>query len=74
MVEILQYLERGGSEIVRRLTMGRWAITGSRLLLLSAVVRDFSPSIAVIKLLNLLLLGENYARTMGSSTSSAHAR
>ena len=68
MVEILQYLS---SEAALKSfviwTMGSLGdVTGSRLLLmLPAVVAGLVLAVAVIKPLNLLLLGENYARTMG---------
>ncbi len=68
VVEILQYLSNEAalkSFVVW--TMGSLGdVTGNRLLLLlPAVVAGLLLSIAVIKPLNLLLLGENYARTMG---------
>ena len=68
MVEILQYLSNEAalkSFVVW--TMGSLGdVTGNRLLLmLPAVGAGLLLSIAVIKPLNLLLLGENYARTMG---------
>lgn len=68
VVEILQYLSNETalkSFVVW--TMGSLGdVTGNRLLLmLPAVGAGLLLSIAVIKPLNLLLLGENYARTMG---------
>ena len=68
VVEILQYLSNEAalkSFVVW--TMGSLGdVTGNRLLLmLPAVGAGLLLSIAVIKPLNLLLLGENYARTMG---------
>ena len=68
VVEILQYLSNEAalkSFVVW--TMGSLGdVTGNRLLLmLPAVGTGLLLSIAVIKPLNLLLLGENYARTMG---------
>lgn len=68
VVEILQYLS---SEAALKSfviwTMGSLGdVTGSRLaLMLPAVGAGIALSIAVIKPLNLLLLGENYARTTG---------
>lgn len=68
VVEILQYLS---SEAALKSfviwTMGSLGdVTGSRLaLMLPAVGVGIALSIAVIKPLNLLLLGENYARTTG---------
>ena len=68
VVEILQYLSNEAalkSFVVW--TMGSLGdVTGNRLLLmLPAVGAGLLLSVAVIKPLNLLLLGENYARTMG---------
>ena len=68
VVEILQYLSNEAalkSFVVW--TMGSLGdVTGNRLLLmLPAVGAGLLLSIAIIKPLNLLLLGENYARTMG---------
>ena len=68
VVEILQYLSNEAalkSFVVW--SMGSLGdVTGNRLLLmLPAVGAGLLLSIAVIKPLNLLLLGENYARTMG---------
>ena len=68
VVEILQYLSNEAalkSFVVW--TMGSLGdVTGNRLLLmLPTVGAGLLLSIAVIKPLNLLLLGENYARTMG---------
>ncbi|MEG1623131.1 MAG: iron ABC transporter permease [Alistipes sp.] len=68
LVEILQYLS---SEAALKTfvvwTMGSLGdVTGNQLLLIIPVVSaGLILSIAVIKPLNLLLLGENYARTMG---------
>lgn len=68
MVEILQYLS---SEAALKSfviwTMGSLGdVTGSQLaLLLPVVTAGLALAVAVIKPLNLLLLGENYARTMG---------
>ena len=68
MVEILQYLS---SEAALKSfviwTMGSLGdVTGSQLaLLLPVVPAGLALAVAVIKPLNLLLLGENYARTMG---------
>lgn len=68
VVEILQYLS---SEAALKSfviwTMGSLGdVTGSRLaLLLPVVTAGLVLAVAVIKPLNLLLLGENYARTMG---------
>lgn len=68
VVEILQYLS---SEAALKSfviwTMGSLGdVTGSNLaLMLPVIVVGLVLSVAVIKPLNLLLLGENYARTMG---------
>ena len=68
IVEILQYLS---SEAALKSfviwTMGSLGdVTGSQLaLLLPVVTAGLALAVAVIKPLNLLLLGENYARTMG---------
>ena len=68
MVEILQYLS---SEAALKSfviwTMGSLgAVTGGNLaLMLPVITAGLVLSVAVIKPLNLLLLGENYARTMG---------
>ena len=68
VVEILQYLS---SEAALKSfviwTMGSLGdVTGSQLtLLLPVVTTGLVLAVAVIKPLNLLLLGENYARTMG---------
>lgn len=68
VVEILQYLS---SEAALKSfviwTMGALGdVTGSQLaLLLPVVTAGLALAVAVIKPLNLLLLGENYARTMG---------
>lgn len=70
VVEILQYLS---SEAALKSfviwTMGSLGdVTGSQLaLLIPIVVAGLVISVVVIKPLNLLLLGENYARTMGLS-------
>lgn len=70
VVEILQYLS---SEAALKSfvvwTMGSLGdVTGPQLALLApAVIAGLGLSIFVIKPLNLLLLGENYARTMGLS-------
>lgn len=68
VVEILQYLSNEAAlKSFVIWTMGSLGdVTGNRLLLmLPAVGAGLLLSIAVIKPLNLLLLGENYARTMG---------
>ena len=68
VVEILQYLSNEAAlKSFVIWTMGSLGdVTGSRLaLLLPAVAAGLMLSVAVIKPLNLLLLGENYARTMG---------
>lgn len=68
VVEILQYLS---SEAALKSfviwTMGSLGdVTGSRLaLMVPVLVAGLVLSVAVVKPLNLLLLGENYARTMG---------
>ncbi|WP_295961361.1 iron ABC transporter permease [uncultured Alistipes sp.] len=68
VVEILQYLS---SEAALKSfviwTMGSLGdVTGSNLaLMLPVIAAGLALSVAVIKPLNLLLLGENYARTMG---------
>ncbi len=68
MVEILQYLS---SEAALKSfviwTMGSLGdVTGGNLvLMLPVITAGLALSVAVIKPLNLLLLGENYARTMG---------
>ncbi|WP_418982017.1 iron chelate uptake ABC transporter family permease subunit [Alistipes sp.] len=68
VVEILQYLS---SEAALKSfviwTMGSLGdVTGSRLALMVPVITaGLVLSVAVVKPLNLLLLGENYARTMG---------
>ena len=68
MVEILQYLS---SEAALKSfviwTMGSLGdVTGGNLaLMLPVITAGLELSVAVIKPLNLLLLGENYARTMG---------
>ena len=68
MVEILQYLS---SEAALKSfviwTMGSLGdVTGGNLaLMLRVITAGLALSVAVIKPLNLLLLGENYARTMG---------
>ena len=68
VVEILQYLSNESAlKSFVIWTMGSLGdVTGSRLaLMLPAVVAGLLLAVAVIKPLNLLLLGENYARTMG---------
>ena len=77
VVEILQYLSNEAalkSFVVW--TMGSLGdVTGNRLLLmLPAVGAGLLLSIAVIKPLNLLLLGENYARTMGLNVQRTRTR
>lgn len=68
VVEILQYLS---SEAALKSfviwTMGSLGdVTGTQLMLvLPVITAGLALSVAVIKPLNLLLLGENYARTMG---------
>ncbi|MDE5709501.1 MAG: iron ABC transporter permease [Alistipes sp.] len=68
VVEILQYLsDEAALKSFVIWTMGSLGdVTASQLALLSPVViAGLVLSVAVIKPLNLLLLGENYARTMG---------
>ena len=68
VVEILQYLSNEAAlKSFVIWTMGSLGdVTGNRLaLMLPAVAAGLVLSVAVIKPLNLLLLGENYARTMG---------
>ncbi len=68
VVEILQYLsnETALKSFVVWSMGSLGDVTGNRLMLmLPAVATGLVLSIAVIKPLNLLLLGENYARTMG---------
>ena len=68
VVEILQYLSNEAAlKSFVIWSMGSLGdVTGSRLLLmLPSVAAGLVLAIAVIKPLNLLLLGENYARTMG---------
>ncbi len=68
VVEILQYLSNEAAlKSFVIWTMGSLGdVTGSRLMIMiPIVVAGLILSIAVIKPLNLLLLGENYARTMG---------
>ena len=68
VVEILQYLSNEAAlKSFVIWTMGSLGdVTGNRLLLmLPAVGAGLVLAVAVIKPLNLLLLGENYARTMG---------
>lgn len=70
VVQILQYLSNEGAlKSFVIWTMGSLGdVTGVQLwLLLVAVVAGLLLAIAVIKPLNLLLLGEHYARTMGLS-------
>lgn len=72
MIEILQYLSNEAAlKSFVIWTMGSLGdITGGQLaLLLPVVASGLVLSIAVIKPLNLLLLGENYARTMGLNIS-----
>ena len=68
VVEILQYLsDEAALKSFVVWTMGSLGdVTGSQLaLLLPVVSAGLVLAVAVIKPLNLLLLGENYARTMG---------
>ena len=68
VVEILQYLsDEAALKSFVVWTMGSLGdVTGSQLaLLLPVVTAGLALAVAVIKPLNLLLLGENYARTMG---------
>lgn len=68
VVEILQYLsDEAALKAFVIWTMGSLGdVTGSRLMLMLPVVAaGLVLAVAVIKPLNLLLLGENYARTMG---------
>lgn len=68
VVEILQYLSNEAAlKSFVIWTMGSLGdVTGNRLMLmLPAVAAGLVLAVAVIKPLNLLLLGENYARTMG---------
>lgn len=70
VVQILQYLSNEGAlKSFVIWTMGSLGdVTGNQLwLLLAAVAIGLVLSVAVIKPLNLLLLGEQYARTMGLS-------
>ena len=74
VVEILQYLS---SEAALKSfviwTMGSLGdVTGGNLaLMLPVITAGLALSVAVIKPLNLLLLGENYARTMGLNVQRA---
>ena len=68
VVEILQYLSSEAAlKSVVIWTMGSLGdVTGGNLaLMLPVITAGLALSVAVIKPLNLLLLGENYARTMG---------
>ena len=68
VVEILQYLsDEAALKAFVIWTMGSLGdVTGNRLMLMLPVVAaGLVLAVAVIKPLNLLLLGENYARTMG---------
>ena len=68
MVEILQYLSSEAAlKSLVIWTMGSLGdVTGGNLaLMLPVITAGLVLSVAVIKPLNLLLLGENYARTMG---------
>ena len=68
MVEILQYLSSEAAlKSIVIWTMGSLGdVTGGNLaLMLPVITAGLVLSVAVIKPLNLLLLGENYARTMG---------
>jgi iron complex transport system permease protein len=76
LVQILQYLSNEGalkSFVVW--TMGSLGdVTGTQLwMLLVAVALGLVLAVAAIKPLNLLLLGEQYARTMGLSISRSRA-
>ncbi|MEG0789678.1 MAG: iron ABC transporter permease [Alistipes sp.] len=72
IVEILQYLsDETALKSFVIWTMGSLgSVTGSQLtIILPVITAGLVLSIAVIKPLNLLLLGENYARTMGLRTA-----
>ncbi len=74
VVQILQYLSNEGAlKSFVIWTMGSLGdVTGIQLwLLVAAVLIGLTLAVAVIKPLNLLLLGENYARTMGLSVRRA---
>ena len=74
VVQILQYLSHEGAlKSFVIWTMGSLGdVTELQLWLLSAAVLvGLATAVAVIKPLNLLLLGENYARTMGLSVQRA---
>ena len=77
VVEILQYLS---SEAALKSfviwTMGSLGdVTGGNLaLMLPVITAGLALSVAVIKPLNLLLLGENYARTMGLNVQRTRTR
>ena len=68
IVQILQYLSN--EEALKSFivwTMGSWGdVTSSQLLLVApAIIAGLIIAISVIKPMNMLLLGESYARTMG---------
>ena len=77
VVEILQYLsDEAALKAFVIWTMGSLGdVTGSRLMLMLPVVAaGLVLAVAVIKPLNLLLLGENYARTMGLNVQRTRTR
>ena len=77
VVEILQYLsDEAALKAFVIWTMGSLGdVTGSRLMLMLPVVAaGLMLAVAVIKPLNLLLLGENYARTMGLNVQRTRTR
>ncbi|HIY15669.1 MAG TPA: iron ABC transporter permease [Candidatus Alistipes cottocaccae] len=77
VVEILQYLsDEAALKAFVIWTMGSLGdVTGSRLMLMLPVVTaGLVLAVAVIKPLNLLLLGENYARTMGLNVQRTRTR
>lgn len=76
VVQILQYLSR--EEALKMFvvwTMGSLGdVTGQRLwILVPAVVAGLAIAAATVKQLNLLLIGEDYARTMGLHTRRSRA-
>ena len=77
VVEILQYLsDEAALKAFVIWTLGSLGdVTGSRLMLMLPVVAaGLVLAVAVIKPLNLLLLGENYARTMGLNVQRTRTR
>ena len=77
IVEILQYLsDEAALKTFVIWTMGSLGeVTGDRLtLMLPVLLAGFVLAVAVIKPLNLLLLGENYARTMGLNVQRTRLR